>query len=164
MADSVVLRYFDGFFRGLGFARWVRDFYGDDFFGEETGFLSGGGAGVGCGAKGVLVGATDVVPLCYVFARDAHGHYTISRFFHGGGFQFGPEIGGDGLGGVVSCHRFRAGAYAYVDAADGDGVGNCGDGLQGGGAGSVHGVEGCTGGVADVVEGHAGGFAATELG
>ena len=129
MADSIVLSYFHGFFRRLGFARWVRDSYGDDFLGEETGFLSGRGAGVGCGAKVVLVGATDVVPLCYVFARDAHGHYTISRFFYGGGFQFGPEDGGNGFGSVVPCHRFRARTYAYVNAADGDGVGNCGNGL-----------------------------------
>ena len=35
--------------------------------------------------------------------------------------------------------------------------------MEGGGAGSIYGVEGCAGGVADVVEGHAGGFAATEL-
>ena len=111
-----------------------------------------------------MVGARDVVARCYVFAGDAHGHYTISRFFDGGGFQFGPEVDGDGAGGVVSRHGFGAGAYADVDAADGDGVGDCGDGLEGGGAGSVHGVEGCAGGVADVVEGHAGGFAATELG
>lgn len=110
-----------------------------------------------------MVGATDVVALCDVFARDAHGHYTISSFFDGGGFQFGPKVGGDGFGGVVSGHGFCAGADANVDAADGDGVGDCGDGLEGGGAGSVYGVEGCAGRVADVVEGHAGGFAATEL-
>ena len=164
MADSVVLSYGDGFFGRLGFARGVCDCYRHDFFGEEAGFLGGGRAGVGCCAKGILVGTTDVVARCYVFARDAHGHYTISRFFDGGGFQFGPEVGGDGFGAVVSCHGFCAGAYADVDAADGDGVGDCGDGLEGGGAGSVYGVEGCAGAVADVVEGHAGCFAATEFG
>ena len=111
-----------------------------------------------------MVGATDVVALGDVFARDAHGHYAVSSFFDGRGFQIGPEVGGDGFGGVVSCHGFCAGAYADVDAADGDGIGHCGDGLEGGGARSVYGVEGCAGGVADVVEGHAGGFTATELG
>ena len=85
MADSVVLSNLDGFFGGLGFARGVRDCDGDDFFVEEAGFLGGGGAGVGCCAKGVLVGTTDVVARRYILACDAHGHYTISRFFDGGG-------------------------------------------------------------------------------
>lgn len=164
MADSVVGGYGDGFGLGLGFGGGVCDCDGDDFLGEEVGFLGEGGAGVGCGAEGVLVGATDVVALCYVFAGDAHGHYTISSFFYGRGFQFGPEVNGDGSGGIVSCHGFCAGAYADVDAANGDGVGDRGDGLEGGGAGSVDGVEGCARGVADVIEGHTGGFAATELG
>lgn len=47
MADSVVLSHLDGFFGGVGFATGVCDEDGDDFFGEETGFLSEGGAGVG---------------------------------------------------------------------------------------------------------------------
>ena len=47
MADSVVERHWDGFFGGLRFARGVGDCDGDDFFGEEAGFLGGGGAGVG---------------------------------------------------------------------------------------------------------------------
>ena len=85
MADSVVLSYGDGFFGWLGFAGGVCDCYRHDFFGEEAGFLGGGGADVGCCAKGVLVGATDVVARCYIFACDAHGHYTVSSFFDGGG-------------------------------------------------------------------------------
>ena len=86
MTDSVVEGYGDGFGLGLRFGGGVCDCYGDDFLGEEIGFLGSGGAGVGCGAEGVLVGARDVVALCYVFARYAHGHYTISGFFNGGGF------------------------------------------------------------------------------
>ena len=167
MADSVVEGYGDGGGLRLGFivgGGGVCDRYGDDFAGEEVGFLGIGGAGVGLCAESVLVGAGDVVVRCYVLRRHAHGHDAVSCFFDGGGFQVGPEVDGDGAGGVVAGHGFRAGAYADVDAADGDGVGDCGDGLQGGGAGSVDGVEGCAGGVADVVEGHAGGFAATELG
>ena len=47
MADSVVESHGDGFGLGLRFRRGVCDCYGDDFAGEEVGFLGVGGAGVG---------------------------------------------------------------------------------------------------------------------
>lgn len=71
---------------------------------------------------------------------------------------------GDGFGAVVHRHAFGSGSYAHIYAAYRNSVCDGGDGLKGGSAGTVDRVERGGGGVADVVESHAGCFGAAQLG
>jgi hypothetical protein len=130
-ADALVMLDGDGLGAGLGEDGGVD---GDDLLGEDAFFAGDGGAAVGLGGEGVLVGAADLEARGDVLGGGAHGGVGLGAALHEVG------VGGD----LVAAHGdhghgLDAAGDADVDGAQGDAVGDHADGLGAAGAEAVDG-------------------------
>ena len=134
-------------------AFFLRDGHGEDFFGEASGFLCGGGSLLAAEGEGVLIGAGDVKFFGYDFTGLGHRVGAVFGFESGiheapaerGVFEFqiarerGVGFAEDERG---AGHAFDTAGDQQIQFAAFDGAGGDGDGVH---AGAAKAIDSCAG-------------------